>query len=296
MSQSSAQRDPSMEEILASIRRIIEDGEDVRHDAPQVKAAEAVRTDIATTPIGPAANDVTRRPVAATGAAEAVTQALAERNARAAEQASRAAIDDMDDLALSLDDFVIDLDDMKHDESREKATRPVAGATATVAAAPSAAMRKVEPVFDTPVPSPSVKSAPEQSAVVPPVVSEVAPAPRPATPVTPTIEFSVKPRVAVTPNPAVSSAPVQAPSVAAPVPSVAAPAQAAILSRAVEKKVAASLAELSDALAASRGRSLELIAEEMMRPLLRDWLDNNLPGLVERVVREEIERIARGTA
>ncbi|RUZ12587.1 DUF2497 domain-containing protein, partial [Mesorhizobium sp. M7A.F.Ca.CA.001.09.1.1] len=27
---------------------------------------------------------------------------------------------------------------------------------------------------------------------------------------------------------------------------------------------------------------------------LQDWLDNNLPTLVERLVREEIERVARG--
>jgi cell pole-organizing protein PopZ len=30
--------------------------------------------------------------------------------------------------------------------------------------------------------------------------------------------------------------------------------------------------------------------------MLRDWLDSNLPALVERLVREEIERIARGAA
>ncbi|TGV63965.1 DUF2497 domain-containing protein, partial [Mesorhizobium sp. M00.F.Ca.ET.149.01.1.1] len=36
------------------------------------------------------------------------------------------------------------------------------------------------------------------------------------------------------------------------------------------------------------------MAEEMLRPMLQDWLDNNLPTLVERLVREEIERVARG--
>jgi cell pole-organizing protein PopZ len=34
--------------------------------------------------------------------------------------------------------------------------------------------------------------------------------------------------------------------------------------------------------------------EAVLRPILREWLDANLPGLVERLVREEIERIARG--
>jgi cell pole-organizing protein PopZ len=32
----------------------------------------------------------------------------------------------------------------------------------------------------------------------------------------------------------------------------------------------------------------------MLRPMHQDWLDDNLPGLVERLVREEIERVARG--
>jgi hypothetical protein len=41
-------------------------------------------------------------------------------------------------------------------------------------------------------------------------------------------------------------------------------------------------------------RTLEDIVKEMMRPMLKDWLDENLPGLVERIVRAEIERVARG--
>jgi cell pole-organizing protein PopZ len=36
------------------------------------------------------------------------------------------------------------------------------------------------------------------------------------------------------------------------------------------------------------------MAEQMLRPMLQEWLDNNLPVLVERLVREEIERVARG--
>ena len=37
-----------------------------------------------------------------------------------------------------------------------------------------------------------------------------------------------------------------------------------------------------------------MVAEDMLRPMLQEWLDNNLPSLVERLVRSEIERIARG--
>ncbi len=60
------------------------------------------------------------------------------------------------------------------------------------------------------------------------------------------------------------------------------------------RQVAAAFGELSEAFAASRRRSFDEMAEEMLRPMLQDWLDNNLPTLVERLVREEIERVARG--
>jgi cell pole-organizing protein PopZ len=60
--------------------------------------------------------------------------------------------------------------------------------------------------------------------------------------------------------------------------------------------VAAAFEELSEAFAQSRRRSFDEIAEEMMRPMLQEWLDNNLPVLVERLVREEIDRVARGAS
>ncbi len=41
----------------------------------------------------------------------------------------------------------------------------------------------------------------------------------------------------------------------------------------------------------AEGRTLEDIVKALMRPLLKDWLDANLPHLVDRIVREEIERV-----
>jgi cell pole-organizing protein PopZ len=41
------------------------------------------------------------------------------------------------------------------------------------------------------------------------------------------------------------------------------------------------------------GRSLEDVVRELLRPLLREWLDTNLPSIVERAVQIEVERIAR---
>jgi len=79
-----------------------------------------------------------------------------------------------------------------------------------------------------------------------------------------------------------------------PVTGEEAASRVGILSDATSRQVAASFGELSDAFSASRRRSFDEIAEEMLRPMLQDWLDNNLPTLVERLVREEIERVARG--
>ena len=41
-------------------------------------------------------------------------------------------------------------------------------------------------------------------------------------------------------------------------------------------------------------RTLEDLVREMLRPLLKSWLDDNLPSMVERLVRAEIERVSRG--
>jgi cell pole-organizing protein PopZ len=39
---------------------------------------------------------------------------------------------------------------------------------------------------------------------------------------------------------------------------------------------------------------IEDSVREMLRPMLKTWIDDNLPGIVERLVRQEIERMARG--
>lgn len=83
--------------------------------------------------------------------------------------------------------------------------------------------------------------------------------------------------------PALPDAPVQA-----------APARPALVSEHTSRQVAAAFEELSEAFASRSRKTFDEMAEEMLRPMLQDWLDNNLPTLVERLVREEIERVARG--
>jgi cell pole-organizing protein PopZ len=51
---------------------------------------------------------------------------------------------------------------------------------------------------------------------------------------------------------------------------------------------------LANTVLVQNARTLEDLVKEMLRPMLKAWLDDNLPGLVERLVRAEIERVSRG--
>jgi cell pole-organizing protein PopZ len=41
------------------------------------------------------------------------------------------------------------------------------------------------------------------------------------------------------------------------------------------------------------GRTVEDLLLELLRPALKDWLDQNLPSVVERVVEQEVKKLAR---
>ncbi|HEY8063462.1 MAG TPA: DUF2497 domain-containing protein [Methylosinus sp.] len=51
---------------------------------------------------------------------------------------------------------------------------------------------------------------------------------------------------------------------------------------------------LAASIVISEADLIERYAQDMLRPMLKQWLDDNLPPLVERLVRAEIERVARG--
>jgi cell pole-organizing protein PopZ len=51
---------------------------------------------------------------------------------------------------------------------------------------------------------------------------------------------------------------------------------------------------LAQTVPVQNARTPEDLVREMLRPMLKTWLDDNLPGLVERLVRTEIERVSRG--
>jgi cell pole-organizing protein PopZ len=91
---------------------------------------------------------------------------------------------------------------------------------------------------------------------------------------------------------------IRAPEIA-PEPVRAEPAPArpdSLLSREAATAAASAFGQLSAAVTQPRRDSptLEDLARELLAPMLREWLDKNLPGIVQAAVRDEVERISRG--
>ena len=67
-----------------------------------------------------------------------------------------------------------------------------------------------------------------------------------------------------------------------------------LLSGAAASAVDSAFNELAHTVQVRNGRTLEDFVGELLRPMLKIWLDENLPAMVERLVRAEIERVSRG--
>src|SRR5258708_7458636 len=74
----------------------------------------------------------------------------------------------------------------------------------------------------------------------------------------------------------------------------AAPLAKQILSHSTVSAVESAFNSLAHTVLSNNARTLEDLVKEMLRPMLKSWLDDNLPGLVERIVKAEIERVSRG--
>jgi cell pole-organizing protein PopZ len=68
----------------------------------------------------------------------------------------------------------------------------------------------------------------------------------------------------------------------------------ALLSDRANSQIAAAFGSLSHTILSQNARTLDDLVQDMLRPMLKTWLDDNLPALVERLVRAEIERVSRG--
>lgn len=67
-----------------------------------------------------------------------------------------------------------------------------------------------------------------------------------------------------------------------------------LFSAATDTSITSAFNMLAASRLADNSDELMNMVREMIRPLLRSWLDDNLPSMVERMVRAEIERVARG--
>jgi hypothetical protein len=120
--------------------------------------------------------------------------------------------------------------------------------------------------------------------------------PPPAEPLTPKVVWSQPQPQATAPASAPTSEPAPAVAEAAlkPEPTPAAAETGPLLSDQADQAVSAAFDALSTSLALQSSELAENVAREILRPLLKTWLDENLPSMVERLVRAEIQRVARG--
>jgi cell pole-organizing protein PopZ len=260
---SSVAREPSMEEILASIRRIIEESDTGRPDevVPQPVNSDEPR---ATAP----------EPQPATQLSEEAE--LPPREGIAVPPPAARSYETALGRPASPQSKPVERESARHApvaESQKLPTTPAGSQTNPVE-------DTVTPAADIPqaflAPGATPEPAPEQEFIAEPVeaASET--------------DFA---------EPGEHTAPVPEPSVENADDGVSLDLQRAlepILSETAERQVSAAFDDLSFAVRSEQRRSFDEIAQEIMRPLLQDWLDNNLPTLVERLVREEIERVARG--
>jgi uncharacterized protein len=70
--------------------------------------------------------------------------------------------------------------------------------------------------------------------------------------------------------------------------------EAPLLSPEASEAAALSFGVLSADLAVRSAELADIMVRETLRPMLKQWLDENLPAIVERLVRAEIQRVARG--
>jgi cell pole-organizing protein PopZ len=247
MTQPAKVQEPSMEEILASIRRIIADDE----AKPAEKAA------------GPAASAGSAPPGAPPAAKPAVmsdippSAVVAARPAKPASPAPNppAATNSQDDIDAMLAGF-----DAATSEAEVRPPLPdgeVFELTDDMALPDPqpAPFRKVEPEDDIEFSEAAAPSAPPRAQ--PPQHRQ------PAFEPPPLYESPVAP-----------------------------PQQ--ILSRSTVSAVESAFNTLANTVLNNNARTLEDLVKEMLRPMLKSWLDDNLPGLVERIVKAEIERVSRG--
>jgi cell pole-organizing protein PopZ len=244
MTQPAKVQEPSMEEILASIRRIIADDEAKPAVEKPSSPAAAAKLEKPAAPAAkaPVMNNIPPSAIPAAQAAAAKAPPVKPAPPPAAAAVSNSQ-DDIDAMLAGLDEA-----------TSEAEIRP---------AAPEVEVFELTDEMAVPEPQPSFKKVEPQDDLE---FTEMAAA------------KAMHRRPAFEPPPFESEAP--------------APQQ--ILSRSTVSAVESAFNSLANTVLSNNARTLEDLVKEMLRPMLKSWLDDNLPGLVERIVKAEIERVSRG--
>jgi len=227
MTQAAKAQEPSMEEILASIRRIIADDD----AGTPVKAPEAAA------PAKPPAIAAANRPAPSAAPAKPATPPPAAAAPVAPEPSVTNSQHDIDAMLAELDG------------SPRAVAKPM-----------------------TPQPAEPVKPAADVLDLTEAMAAPAPPTPKPA-PSFRTIDGSSDVVFSNRPEP---------------------PPDHALISNATIAAVDSAFNTLAHTVLGQNARTLEDLVKEMLRPMLKSWLDDNLPGMVERIVRAEIERVSRG--
>jgi uncharacterized protein len=256
MTQPAKVQEPSMEEILASIRRIIADDE-----AKPAAAEKPASPPAAAKPAPPAAKPAAMKDIPPSAivpapkpapAAAKPTPAPAPPPPAPEPAAASNNQDDIDAMLASLEAATPE-SDIRPAQPEAQPEADVFDLTDEMAlpdpppAAPAAAFHKIDPQDD--------------------------------------LEFSES---------AAAKALHRQPTYEPPPFESAAPPLQQILSRSTVSSVESAFNSLANTVLSNNARTLEDLVKEMLRPMLKSWLDDNLPGLVERIVKAEIERVSRG--
>jgi cell pole-organizing protein PopZ len=246
MTQAAKTQEPSMEEILASIRRIIADDDASK---PSSKPADAPKP----------ASRASSRPAAASSVTAPTVEPEAASVQAEAEDLGSSALQDPDILDL---------------------TESMTSATFADAAPTREPVRMREPTrMAEPAPLEHVLS-PSQSDE-----AQSGPSSDDISEVEDELSFAAATVDSPEPENFAEGARIGVPGVSE---------RGQLLSGATSAAVDSAFNALAQTVLVQNARTLEDLVREMLRPMLKTWLDDNLPGLVERLVRSEIERVARG--
>jgi cell pole-organizing protein PopZ len=248
MTQPAKVQEPSMEEILASIRRIIADDEakPAGAEKPESPPPAAAKPETRVPPAKPVMKDI---PPSAIAVAKPAAPAAKPAPPPAPPAAASNSQDDIDAMLASLEETTPEAEirpaqpDGEVFELTDEMAVPEPPAPAPP---PASSFHKVEPQDDLEfAESTAARALHRQPAYEPPPFESAAPAPQ-------------------------------------------------ILSRSTVSAVESAFNSLANTVLSNNARTLEDLVKEMLRPMLKSWLDDNLPGLVERIVKAEIERVSRG--